>query len=158
VRQAEEQYSRNRDAHDVPLDGERVKRIKSRLIQRERSVVGTAYIEEKVEQLIDAWASRRSQNFRLAYEPARSSTENLVGLLERPGHGEWTMLTVADSMRETENEVGLVLPRRSLADAGAQAPPWVFPGTPVEDEEADGDVAMADELGDSWTADGEESE
>ena len=52
------------------------------------------------------------------------------------------------SMRETENEINLVLPRQTLADVGAAASPaWAFgAANPEPDDE---DVPVTDELGEA---------
>ena len=48
--------------------------------------------------------------YRLGYQTAKTETENIIGLLDPPEHGEWTVLTAGTSMRETENEINLLLP------------------------------------------------
>jgi hypothetical protein len=154
VRNLDERYSRNRDAHDLPLDGEIVTRVRDRLRQRAGAVSGSAfdggaYLDEKAKALLDEWARRRDAGgFRLGYQPAKSDTENIVGLLDRPEGGEWTALTVGMSMRETENEINLLLPRQTLVDVGGAAGPgWAF-GAPVEEPE-DEDAPVTDELGEA---------
>jgi hypothetical protein len=152
VRNLDERYSRNRDAHDMPLDGEIVTRARNRMRQRASKVSGSAfdggsYLDEKADALLDEWQRRRdSGGIRLGYQQAKTDTENIAGLLESPEQGEWTAVTVGMSMRETENEINLVLPRQTLADVGAAASPaWVLgAANPEPDDE---DVPVTDELG-----------
>ena len=154
VRNLDERYSRNRDAHDVPLDGEIVTRARSRMRQRASKVSGSAfdggsYLDEKADALLDEWQRRRdSGGTRLGYQQAKTDTENIVGLLDSPEQGEWTAVTVGMSMRETENEINLVLPRQTLADVGAAASPaWDFGAANPEPD--DDDVPVTDELGET---------
>jgi hypothetical protein len=155
VRNLDERYSRNRDAHDLPLDGDLVRGVRDRMRRRASlasagaSFDGGAYLDEKAQALLDEWARRRDvAGYRLGYQTAKTETENILGLLDPPEQGEWTVLTAGMSMRETENEINLLLPRQTLADVSAAAgPAWVFGSpTPVPDDE---DVQDADELGET---------
>ena len=57
-------------------------------------------------------------------------------------------LTVGMSMRETENEINLLLPRQSLADiSAAEGPAWAF-GAPAPEPD-DEDIPVTDELGET---------
>ena len=86
--------------------------------------------------------------YRLGYQTARTETENIIGLLDPPEQGEWTVLTAGTSMRETENEINLLLPHQTLADVSAAAGPvWAF-GTTVP-EPGDEDIPDTDELGET---------
>jgi hypothetical protein len=154
VRNLDEQYSRNRDAHDLPLDGEVVTRVRRRLRQRASQLTGSAfdggaYLDEKAKALLDEWARRRDAGgYRLGYQPQKTEAENIVGLLDKPEHGGWTALTVGMSMRETENEINLLLPRQSLADvSAADGPAWAFAASGEEPE--DEDILLTDELGET---------
>jgi hypothetical protein len=150
VRQLKEEYSGNRDAQDVPLGGELVQLVIERLVARERLVAGTDHVEQKAKELLELWSGRRGQDFRLGYKAARSPKENITGLLQRPS-GEWTPLTVGESMRETEDEITLLLPRGSVVDAVNETePPWRF-GTGSGDDVLEDDIPVADELGDQQT-------
>src|SRR5690606_15280018 len=58
VRNAEEGFSRNVDAHDVPLDGAEVRRIFARMLTRAEVVGGErgrGYLRERLERLKDRW-------------------------------------------------------------------------------------------------------
>jgi hypothetical protein len=153
VRNLDEQYSCNRDAHDLPLDGELVRGIQERMRWRaslasaSASFDGGAYLDEKAQALLDEWQRRRdTPGFRLGYQAAKTETENITGLLDSPERGEWTVLTAGMSMRETENEINLLLPGQALADiSAAEGPAWAFrPATPEPEDE---EIPEADELG-----------
>ncbi len=68
------------------------------------------------------------------------------------GGAGWTTLTVPMSMRETENEINLLLPGGSLFDPVYGQPAWSFAArdddssSRAEDED---DASDADELGES---------
>jgi hypothetical protein len=107
---------------------------------------GKEYFAERVCALRDSWTVSQSGSTRLGYRK-RSGKEPLNGLLVEAGSGSWTQLTVPMSMRETENEVNLLVPGKGLFDPALGQPPWSFAlpgqGPPDEDEAPD-----ADELGD----------
>jgi hypothetical protein len=155
IRNLDERYSCNRDAYDVPLDGELVRGVRERMRQRASlasagaSFDGGAYLDEKAKTLLDEWERRRDlPGFRLGYQAAKTGTENITGLLDPPDQGGWTLLTAGMSMRETENEINLLLPSQTLADvSGAQGPTWAFPA--AGDEPDDEDIPDTDELGET---------
>ncbi|MUL42055.1 helicase [Streptomonospora sp. PA3] len=154
VRNAVEEYSRNGDAHDVDLDGPVVERVAERMLARAEYVAGERgrdYLGERINTLKDAWDRARQGSTRLGYRRENSAKQRLVELLHRPGEGRWDETTVGMSMRETENEVNLLVD----GDGGffqpvAGAPEWSFAlpggadGAGSGDEETDGD-----EMGDS---------
>jgi hypothetical protein len=149
VRNVIERYSRDADAQDVDLDGEVVKQVTARLLSRAERASdhrGKEYFAERVCALRDSWTVSQSGSTRLGYRK-RSGKEPLNGLLVEAGSGSWTQLTVPMSMRETENEVNLLVPGKGLFDPALGQPPWSFAlpgqGPPDEDEAPD-----ADELGD----------
>jgi hypothetical protein len=94
---------------------------------------------------------------RLGYRK-RTGKQPLNGLLDRADGTAWTALTVQMSMRETENEINLLVPGGSLFDPAYGQPAWSFAAQ--DDESAaegpdDGDdVSDTDELGES-VADGQ---
>lgn len=157
VRNLDERYSRNRDAHDLPLEGDIVTRVRHRMRERASKASGpafdgAAYVDEKAQALLDEWHRRRNTSgFRLGYQAAKTPTENIAGLLEGPEQGEWAAVTVGMSMRETENEINLLLPRQTLADvSAAQGPGWAFraPGEELG-QGTDDDIPATDELGEA---------
>ncbi|MER7165308.1 DISARM system helicase DrmA [Micromonospora sp. NPDC000207] len=151
VRNAEETFSRNTDAHDVPLDGPQVQRIVDRFLDRAEAIGGERgreYLSQRINRLRDLWEKRRTGLTRLGYDKGSFKQQQLTGLLQRAGSDRWDDLTVGQSMRETENEINLVLPAGGkLFDPLYGAPPWSF-GPPGE-EARDEDLPDGDELGES---------
>ncbi|MEU6788800.1 DISARM system helicase DrmA [Nonomuraea angiospora] len=149
VRQAAEGYSRELDAHDVPLDGEIVKAITNRFLARAEAVGESRareYLLERLKVIVDLWTLKKTGSTRLGYREGTYKKQPLVGLLDMAGDGKWGDLTVGQSMRETENEINLILP------GGGQifvplygAPAWSF--TTSESEQDPADIPEGDELG-----------
>jgi hypothetical protein len=147
VRHAESHHSRDTDAHHVTLDSPPVRRVVDRLLARAEAVAGDrarGYLSERIGRIIDRWNERRTGTARLAYRQTRSPKEQLTPLLERAGGGtRWTDLTVAMSMRETENEINLLVPGGGdIFHTAYGAPPW-SPAGPAGD--LAGEVAGSDE-------------
>ncbi|TVT56351.1 helicase [Amycolatopsis rhizosphaerae] len=151
VRNAEETYSRNIDAHDVPLDGDVVNRIVRRLLDRAEAVAGErgrGYLEERIKRLKDVWETARIGNTRLGYTTGMFAKQQLIGLLQPAGGEKWGDMTVGMSMRETENEINLVLPGGgTFFESIREAPDWSF--APPTEEESSEDIPEGDELGES---------
>ncbi|MEU8242245.1 DISARM system helicase DrmA [Actinoplanes missouriensis] len=151
VRNSEESFSRNTDAHDVPLDGAEVARVIDKMLRRAEAVDGVRgrdYLEERIKRLRDLWDERKGGKSRLGYSDGSSKNEKLVGLLAVAGKERWTDLTVGQSMRETESEINLVLPAGDkIFDAQYGAPEWSF-GPPPENID-DEDRPDGDEMGES---------
>jgi hypothetical protein len=148
VRNDEEDYSRNADAPSVVLDANPVSRIADKMKARAETVGGTRgrdYLGERLARLADLWKKEKTAEGPFGYQQERA----MRGLLVPAGSGRWGDLTVAHSMRETENEINLLLPGGGgVFDPVYGAPNWSFGGsgsgaTPDEDD-ADGD-----ELGES---------
>jgi Helicase conserved C-terminal domain len=158
VRNAEEEYSRNADAHDVPLDGPVVRRITERLLARAETVHGErgrGYLEERIKVVLDQWQQRRTGSARLGYSSQSTQQQHLVGLLRPAGAGRWDDLTVGMSMRETENEINLLLPGGGeIFTPVYGSPEWTFAaggggaGGDPDGDGADGDDLPGDEMGD----------
>ncbi|MBB4931105.1 hypothetical protein F4561_001925 [Lipingzhangella halophila] len=161
VRNMIEEYSRNGDAHDVDLDGPTVERVAERMLDRAEHVAGPRgreYLGERLNTLKDAWDNHRQGSTRLGYRRENTKKQRLVQLLHRPGEGRWDETTVGMSMRETENEVNLLLPGDGrFFQPPAAAPAWSFAppeggsedAAPGGDHEADEQEADGDEMGDS---------
>lgn len=153
VRNAADGFSRNADAHDVDLDGPVVEEIVARMLARAERAAGPRgreYLAERIAALTDQWKRGREGTARLGYERSTEAKQQLRGLLRKPGEGSWTDTTVGMSMRETENEINLLVSgNREFFDPPFNAPPWSFgpPGTASGDEEPEGD-----EMGDSALA------
>ncbi|TDC61561.1 helicase [Micromonospora sp. KC207] len=154
VRNTEEAFSRNTDAHDVPLDGPEVQRVVDRFLDRAEAIGGTRardYLGERINRLRDRWNERRTGSTRLGYADGTFKQQKLVGLLTVAGGERWTDLTVGQSMRETENEINLVLPAgEKIFDPQYGAPDWSF--GPPGDDARDEDLPDGDELGESTIA------
>ncbi|WP_144118320.1 DISARM system helicase DrmA [Catellatospora sichuanensis] len=151
VRNIEEAHSRNTDAHDVPLDGAGVKRVIRRLLARAEAISGDrgrGYLEERLNAVVDRWKLSRTGSTRLGYKQGSSKQQQLVGLLEQAGGGKWTDQTVGQSMRETENEINLLLPGGGeIFNPQYGSPGWSFTGQ--ADDITDDDLPAGDELGDT---------
>ncbi|HLV58077.1 MAG TPA: DISARM system helicase DrmA, partial [Natronosporangium sp.] len=155
VRHADPAHSRNRDAHDVPLDGPVVREVTDRLLARAGVVGGEharGYLAERLGRITDRWRQTRTGSARLAYREGTSRTEQLVGLLKRAGDGSWGDLTVGMSLRETENEINLLLPGGGqVFEPVYGAPAWSFRAPRATDDEnvSDEDLPEGDEFGGS---------
>ncbi|MFI7534910.1 DISARM system helicase DrmA [Streptosporangium sp. NPDC049376] len=150
VRNAEESHSRNRDAEDVPLSGEVVDRIVDRFLIRAEAAGderGRDYLHERIKVVIDRWEQAKTNAARLGYERRKSGGgEIVVNLLERAGNGRWGDLTVGNSMRETENEINLLLPPSGeFFNPAYGATEWAFQTT--TEDGPDVEFASGDEMG-----------
>jgi hypothetical protein len=148
VRHAIEQHSPNAAAHDVDLDAPLVDEVVERMLTRAETVDGErgrGYLAERISNLKDAWNRARAGSTRIGYERQTIKPVQLAGLLKKPGEGPWQDTTVGLSMRETENEINLLIPGQGqIFEAVYNAPPWVF-GEPAGEDEDD-DVSVS-ELG-----------
>jgi hypothetical protein len=148
VRNADDGHSRNVDAQSVPLDGPVVGRVVDRMLRRAATVYGERgrdYLEDRIKRFRDVWLQVRSDpNTALGYE----QTKNINGLLHRAGSGRWDDRTVAMSMRETENEINLLVPADLKAPSYGE-PEWTF-AAPPDDGGGDDDAhPEGNELGDT---------
>ncbi len=144
VRNARDDYSRNSDAHDVPLDAPVVRRVIERLLARAETVAGERgrnYLHERIKVIVDQWKLRTTGQVPLGYRKGSVKGQKFLGLLERAGEAKWGDLTVGQSMRETESEINLLVPGGgNVYQALYGAPAWKFGGTPAEPaDEPDGD-------------------
>ena len=150
VRNAVEEFSRNVDAHDVPLDGAEVNRITRGLLTRAETVGGERardYLEERLKRIKDRWNEAKTGGARLGYTDGTFHQQRLVGLLERAAGQRWGDLTVGQSMRETENEINLLVPPGAdIYNPIYNAPQWTFAAAGTE-EPTDEDLPDGDELG-----------
>jgi len=150
VRNAVEEYSRNRDAFDVDLGGALVQEVIDRLLVRAGAVAqqrGRDYLEERIKVVLDKWSAQQgSGTARLGYKDGTWNKQQLKGLLRPGGSGRWETMTVGMSMRETENEINLLFPgAEALFGPTYNEPGWAF-GSPVDIEDGGPD---GDELGES---------
>lgn len=155
VRNVEDRFSRNTDAYDVPLGGPEVASVVDRLQARAEAIGGTRgrdYLLERIQVVRDLWEKRKTGAVRLGYSTGTHQQQQLDGLLTVAGGERWTDLTVGMSMRETENEVNLIVPAGDkLFEPLYQAPDWSF-GPPTGDTPDDDDLPDGDELGESTLA------
>lgn len=155
VRNVVDQHSRNTDAHDVDLGGDVVRHVIDRLLARADVVApdrGRGYLEERIKSLADTWNQRKTGSTRLGYESGAFKQQRLIGLLSKPGDGRWSDTTVAMSMRETENEINLLLPGGGeFFQPTYEAPPWSFapPDHDTDPDDLPDDLPEGDEMGDS---------
>lgn len=154
VRQRTDETSRNPDAQGVDLDAPGVKHLVGRMLARAEAVDGErgrAYLAERIARLRDVWNQEKTTGTRLGYQRGKVGGQVLRGLLRLPGEGPWRDTTVAMSMRETENEINLLVPGGDeLFHPLYAAPDWSFsPGGRSDDPE---DRPDGDELGQSALA------
>jgi len=159
VRHAVEEFSRNVDAHDVPLDGEVVERVSDRLLARAETIGGERardYLAERLDRVKDRWREAKTGSARLGYTDGTSNKQHLVGLLRRAAGQRWDDLTVGMSMRETENEINLLVPPAGeIFNPIYGAPEWSFEPPSAEPTEEDvaepteEELPDGDELGES---------
>jgi hypothetical protein len=144
VRHTDDRYSINPAAGQVPLGGAMVDEVAQRLLTRAELACGeqaSEYLAERLARLRDAWADRQGGQYPLAYQADRDKQQTYIGLLDPAGIGPWGDLTVGRSMRETENEINLLVPGADLTDTVIGAPPWAFarPEQADADDDTDGD-------------------
>jgi hypothetical protein len=155
VRNVVERFSRNTDAYDVPLYGPEVAGVIDRMKTRAETIGGNRgrdYLLERVNVIRDLWEARKTGAVRLGYEDGTYKQQQLAGLLTMAGSERWTDLTVGMSMRETENEVNLIVPAgEKLFDPLYNAPEWSF-GPPPDNGPDDDDRPDGDEMGESTLA------
>ncbi|MFI5900189.1 DISARM system helicase DrmA [Streptomyces cyaneofuscatus] len=155
LRHATYESSRNLDAHHVDLDGPLAQDVERRLLDRAERVGGERareYLAERLDRLKDEWRRKRDENSSaLAYRKEKHKTTVVNGLLRRADGSRWTELTVGMSMRETENEINLLLPGGGafLEEPSGDGPDWTF-GASGADSDTDPDTAStvdSDEYG-----------
>jgi hypothetical protein len=150
VRNTTEEYSVNAAAFDVDLTGPLVSGVTDRMLARaERAGDGRArdYLADRIETLKQRWVRERdATSARLGYANAKENGQQVVGLLTAAGDGPWGDLTVGRSMRETENEINLVVPGTELFGSSHDMPDWSF-GPPPDEDATDHTDVDGDELG-----------
>lgn len=154
VRNVDHDYSRNVDAHDVPLQGSQVEALLRRMLLRALAVrgeQGRSYFEEHLRMILDRWVQGTTAGTRLGYEES-AGQQPTRGLLTRAGRPRPHSLSVGMSMRETEEEINLLVPGAGrIYDPTYGAPSWTFGSSGEADEDDD---PPGDELGLSTLADG----
>jgi hypothetical protein len=153
LRHADDAYSVNVGAGQVAFTAPVVEEVLERLLRRAEAAGegerARDYLSDRLGRLRDAWAARKGGEYPLAYQTRRENQQNYVNLLDPAGLGPWGDLTVPRSMRETENEINLLVPGSDLTDMPVGAPPWNFSLPSTDDQRAAGDTDdSGDELGD----------
>jgi hypothetical protein len=126
VRQRLAGWNPNTAAQIVDVRSALVQDIRRRIAQRAAGTtsdpeVGAA-VEETVQSLLDDWGRRQSTpGARLAYRFERDGT-SLQLLLPSAG-GHWKSWTCANSLRETEPSINLLV---EPGGDGREQRPWVF--------------------------------
>jgi hypothetical protein len=136
VRNADLAFSPNLAAQRVPLTDAAVKATADVIVGRAGQISGNADVEERVRDAIqhrlDRWLQRRAhiEAARLGYR----QDSDVEGLLHEAGLGDWDLWTAAYSLRETEPESNLVMPRDTVVDLTARSgPDWVYPARVGDD-------------------------
>lgn len=155
LRHATYDSSRNLDAHHVDLDGPVAQEVERRFLDRAERVGrdrAREYLSERLDRLKDEWRRKRDESSSaLAYRKEKHKTTVVNGLLRRADGSRWTELTVGMSMRETENEINLLLPGGGafLEEPSGDGPDWTF-GASGTDSDTDPDTTRtvdSDEYG-----------
>jgi hypothetical protein len=142
----------------VDLHGEIARQVEQRLLERADRVGGQSaqdYLTERIDALKDRWEDERDRGAILGYRKEKKKDHLVTGLLRRADGSRWDELTVPMSMRETENEINLLLPGGgNLVEQSTNGgPAWQFGaagGDSGEDADRDGELAEpvdADEYG-----------
>ncbi|MBQ0852892.1 DISARM system helicase DrmA [Streptomyces sp. BH-SS-21] len=154
VRQACDEFSDNVDAEGVDLDDPRVRDVERRMLARAEAVDGDrarGYLAERIDALRDAWTAKKGEQGRLGYRGQTRQKQTVLGLLRNADGSGWDVLTVPQSMRETENEINMLLSADTVLSAPA-GNPWEF-GPPAEGGDGP-DTASGDEHGEMPDRDG----
>ncbi len=162
LRHAAYDASRNTDAHTVDLHGPVADQVDARILERAERVGGPLarqYLSERIEVLKDRWKAARLQGGTLGYRPVKSKETSVHGLLRRADGSRWDELTAPMSMRETENEINLLLPGGGhLVDQPTYGgPDWTFlpkDGTASSADDGTAEPVDADEFGQAADAAG----
>ncbi|GAA2950318.1 MULTISPECIES: helicase-related protein [Streptomyces] len=159
LRQAAYDTSRNLDAQVIDLDGPLAAEVERRFLDRAERVGqerARAYLSERLDRLKDEWRRKRDESSAaLGYRREKRKNTIVSGLLRRADGSQWTELTVGMSMRETENEINLLLPGGGafLDEPAGAGPDWNF-GAAEADNDTDPDdaaVVDSDEYGSTTT-------
>jgi hypothetical protein len=133
IRNAEAAYSPNLAAQSVDLRSRAVYSVVDSITGRAERVSASSatvlFVRDAVQSRLDKWQHLRGQKeaSRLAYRVASDSE----GLLREATVGPWSLWTAANSLRETEPEINLILPRASVVDLSlVDQPIWSYATDP----------------------------
>jgi hypothetical protein len=137
LRNADLAYSPNHAAQRVDVHGSAAHRVAEAIASRAEYVSQSQEVAEQVraavQHRLDRWASRcaHAEAARIAYR----AQNDAQGLLREAGIGGWDEWTVANSLREAEEEINLVLPRDSVVDRSLDDQPgWAYREAPSDDD------------------------
>ncbi|AXG81291.1 DISARM system helicase DrmA [Streptomyces paludis] len=165
LRQATYEHSRNTDAQHIDLDGEIAGEVERRLLERAERVGGSRareYLQDRIGTLKDKWADRRETGGVLGFRREKKKDTLVTPLLHKADGSRWDELTVPMSMRETENELNLLIQGGGafMDQPSSSGPGWRF--SPAGGDGADTDAVTgggdtpvdADEYGETAAGDG----
>jgi Helicase conserved C-terminal domain len=153
IRNAEPAYSPNGAAQRVDLRGAATVEAREAIARRAEEVSldprSAELVRAAIQWRFERWESRRThlEAARLVYRQGGDA----IGLLREAGIGRWDEWTVANSLREAEAEINLVLPGNSVVDRTLERQPdWAYPLSVAPDdpdlEESDRAQAGMDEM------------
>lgn len=129
LRNAEFAYSPNLAAQRVDVRGSATQHVAQAIASRAEYVSQSQevadFVRAAVQHRLDRWASRcaHAEAARIAYK----AQGDAQGLLREAGIGGWDEWTVANSLREAEEEINLLLPRDSVVDRSLdEQPGWAY--------------------------------
>lgn len=134
LRNSSDAWSTDIAAQDVDLTSAEVGQVIERMAERAKNAsnsLGRDYLVEKVNAFVDRWRGEQDRaDAPVAYRKTRRKLVQYVPLIRPAGEGRWTEMTVARSMRETENDISLLLPvSPRIFDPIYDAPPWAVKST-----------------------------
>lgn len=137
IRNADLRYSPNPAAQGVDVVGPVVDAVLEAIAGRAGHISQNddveQFVREAVQSRLDSWQGRvaRLEATRLAYQTGGDAE----GLMREAGIGQWDVWTVANSLREAEADINLILPRASVADqSSAGQPDWDYAGAKSPDD------------------------
>jgi hypothetical protein len=128
IRNSAEPWSLDVAAEDVPLDSPEVSALIERMALRAERAghdQDRDYLEERVTAFLHQWRTLQLRpNARLGYIKTRRALLEYAPLMQHAGDGRWNDTTVARSMRETENDINLLLPPSPRIFDFHESPAW----------------------------------
>jgi len=150
IRNAESAYSPNTAAQQVDVSGPIPREAREAIARRAEDINqdprAGELVRTAVQYRLERWESRRAhlEAVRLVYRQGGDA----VGLLREAGIGRWDEWTVANSLREAEAEINLVLPGTSVVDRSLEGqPPWGYLSGAAPDDPDLNEAEEADRTG-----------
>jgi hypothetical protein len=150
LRNTSTDWSLDTAAQSVSLDSGPAQAVIDRALERAERAggrLGQEYFAARIEELIRIW--RQVQEWPgapVGYSKVVRQGVNYTPLMLPAGQGPWTDRTVARSMRETENDINLLIPPAPQIYAPQLDPPaWsTLSPTTTDNPDADGDSGESD--------------